>query len=108
MAEHHIKKTYDPITGFTDEMWYDDIDKKIHVRRTQKVSDVYKENEKIAFNNGKGFSNVDGLYHKARIPNAIIEKWLIEDGFNWFRSTDAERRKKLNENPHFHVRKGRL
>ena len=105
---HNIKKTYDPVTGFTDEMWYDDQDNKIHVRRTQDIEHTLKRNALLLNENGKGFNKVDGLYHKATIPNAVIEQWLLEDGFNWFRSTHSERVKKLNQHPEFHVKKGKL
>lgn len=108
MAEHHAPKQYDPETGFTTETWYDDQDKKIHVRRTQPVEYNYRQNKIALAHSPRDFHKDDGLYLKARIPNAIIEKWLIEDGFNWFNSTDAERRKKLNRHPELHVRKGQL
>ena len=108
MAEYHSPKTYDPETGFTQEMWYDDIDKKVHVRRTAPIEHIYRENAIVLANSPKDFYRDDGMYHKARIPNYMIEKWLIEDGFNWYKSTDAERRAKINQHPEFHVRKGKI
>lgn len=108
MAEHHVKKTYDPVTGFTDELWYDDIDKKIHVRRTQDIEPQLRHNKLILDHSRKNFSRDDGIYHKATIPNATIEKWMIEDGFNWYKSTDSERKAKLNKHPEFHVRAGKV
>lgn len=108
MAEFHSQKHYDPQTGITEELWYDDGDKKIHVRRTANVEDVYRENKIILDSSPKDFSQDKGIYHKARIPNIVIEKWLKEDGFDWYKSTDTDRRRKINQHPEFHVRRGRL
>lgn len=108
MAEHHAQKRYDPDTGITEETWYDDRDKKIHVRRTAPVEHVYKANKIQIAQSPRDFHKDDGVYHKARIPNIIIEKWQREEGFNWYKSTDAERRAKINAHPEFHVRAGKL
>ena len=108
MAEFHAPKHYDPDTGVTEEMWYDDRDRKIHVKRTAHVEHTYRENAIQLASSPRDFYKDDGLYHKARIPNIMIEKWLKEDGFDWYNSTDAERRAKVNQHPEFHVRKGRI
>ena len=55
MAEHHAPKKYDPFTGITEEWWYDDIDNKVHIRRTQKVDNLYKDNIYKQHTNGKTF-----------------------------------------------------
>jgi hypothetical protein len=50
-----------------------------------------------------------GAHHVARIPFTIVEKWRKE-GFDWFKSTDKERRARLNDpdNRYLLVRPGRL
>ena len=107
-----IKSSYDPATGFTDEYWYDEMGKKLTIRRLQDVEDTFASN-KMTFNSHTGkkatYADSDGLHHVARIPLVIIEKWMRE-GFNWYNSTDAERRKKLNDrdNSKVLVRPGKL
>ena len=108
MAEFHSQKEYDPATGITEEMWYDDRDGKIHVRRTMDIEPVLKANQIQIASSPRDFYRDQGVYHKARIPTVTIEKWMKEEGFNWFTATDAEKRAKLNANKHLHVRKGRL
>ena len=107
MAEFHAPSDYDPETGVTQHMWYDDRDKKIHVRRTADVEHVFRSNAIQLANSPRDFHKDNGTYLKARIPNIVIEKWLRE-GFNWYQSTDTERRKKLNQHPELHVRAGKL
>jgi hypothetical protein len=109
-----IQESYDTSTGFTDQYFYDDQTNKLTIRRLQDVEDTLAENVRI-YNTHNGKENMrykdsDGLHHVAHIPFAIIEKWLREDGFNWFRSTDKERRAKLNhpDNRKLLMRPGRL
>ena len=108
-----IRSTYDPRTGFTDEYWYDDATKKLTIRRLQDVEDTLAENQRI-FNTHAGkkpsYGDSDGLHHVAHIPFAIIEKWMREEGFDWYNSCDKDRKAKLNhpDNRHLLVRPGRL
>ena len=107
MAEFHAPAQYDPETGITEEMWYDDRDNKIHVRRKADVEHIYRANQIAIARSPRDFYRDDGVYHKATIPNIMIEKWKRE-GFDWYQSTDIERRRKLNQHPELHVRRGRL
>ena len=108
-----ISSEYDPGTGFTEEAWYDDATKRLTLRRLQDVEATLADN-KASFNLHAGkkptYGDSDGLHHVARIPFAVIEKWMREDGFNWYNSTDAERRAKLNNRDFkdFLVRPGKL
>lgn len=108
MAEFHSPSTYDADTGITEHMWYDDTDRKIHVKRVANVSHTYRSNKIQLASSPRDFHKDDGIYHKATIPHIIIEKWIKEEGFNWYESTESERRKKLNAHPEFHVRAGKL
>lgn len=92
---HH---KYDPFTGITEETFYDEENKKLHMRRSQDVEHTLAVNKQL-YNQRKhaGYSDSDGLHHVAHIPLMVLEKWMREDGFNWFQSTDAERRKRLND-----------
>lgn len=115
MAEHLIKRTYDPHTRITEEFWYEEIPgavkNKIHIRRFQDVEgtlDLNKAQRNMDQHAGRKFANTDGLFHAGRIPFAVIEKWMREDGFNWFTATTEEKRKKLNENPYLKTIEARL
>lgn len=106
-----IKSDYDPATGFTEEFWYDDVLNRVTIRRLQDIEDQLDFN-KQCYNShsGKGYSDSQGgAHHVARIPLVVIEKWRTE-GFDWFNSTDKERRAKLNDpdNKFLLVRPGRL
>jgi len=101
VAAQLIKRTYDKATGFTEEYyWEEPLEKgkkgKLHIRRLQDVEGVLDDNAKRrSINNNTKMG--DGLYHLARIPFVAIEQMLREDGFNWFQSTDAQRRKILRD-----------
>ena len=107
-----IKSDYDPATGFTEEFWYDDLNKKITIRRLQDIEGQLDFNRQCFNANGNiGYADSQGgAHHVARIPLTVIEKWKKEEGFDWFNSTDKERRRRLNdpENRYFLVRPGRL
>lgn len=109
-----IGREYDPFTGITEECWYEEgVEKdkgKITIRRLQDVEYTLAMN-KVAFNghNRASYRDSNGMHHVATIPNIIVEKWMRE-GFNWYNSTDAERKAKLNDrdNRKLLVRPGRL
>jgi len=110
-----IAQHYSPITGFTEEMWWEDPPEpgkpgRVTIRRLQDVEHIVAQN-KIQKNehNRANYNDSDGFHKVATIPLGLVEQWMSE-GFNWFKSTDAERRKKLNEADHKHllVRPGRL
>ena len=106
-----IHETYDPRTGITEEAWYDDQTCKLTLRRLQDVEDTLAENRRLFNDHGrKHYKDSNGLHHVAHIPFMIIEKWLREDGFDWYKSSDADRRKKLNhpDNRYLLVRPGKL
>jgi len=105
-----VRKRYDPVTGFTDEFWYDDHTRRVTIRRLQDVEATLARNRRVYSQAGKvGYGDSEGLHHVAHIPFSIIEKWLTE-GFNWYKSTDKERKAKLNhpDNRHLLVRPGKL
>ena len=100
--------TVPDINGFVEKYYWDD-DRpeydRMHIVRTQDVEgviDYNKEMQANVHNQKHGFQ--DGLYHAARIPFAQLEKWKAEEGFDWFQSTDAEKRKKLNDPQYAHYR----
>jgi len=109
-----LKRDYDPHLGITEESWYDEMAGTLTLKRFQDVEHTLAMN-KLQFNDHAGkkpnFQDVKhGMFHKARIPFILVEKWLREDGFDWFNSSNADKRKKLNdnENSKLLVRPGKL
>jgi hypothetical protein len=106
-----VAKDYDPVTKFTDEYWYDDNTNRLTIRRVQDVEDNLNHNKNEFNEYGNiGYAKSKGLHKVASIPLVIIERWIREDGFNWYKSTDAERRAKLNhrDNRFLLTRPGKL
>ena len=108
------KRDYDPMTGITEEFWYEEPKVKggpgkVTIRRYQDVDSLLASN-KEAFNSHTGkpsYEDSKGLHKIAEIPMMLIERWMRE-GFDWYESTDKERRAKLNEHKKLLVRPGRL
>lgn len=113
-----IKTDYCKFTGITEEFWYTDpVIKdgpgKLTIRRFQDVEHQLAANQiEMSMHSSKKptYSNSDGFHKVASIPLMLLEKWLREDGFDWYNSTDAERRAKLNDrdNQKLLVRPGKL
>ncbi len=112
-----VKSDYDPETGITEEFWYampkvKDGPGRITIRKLQDVSGILDTNkEQFNLHTGKmpNYNDSQGQHMVARIPEVLIEKWMRE-GFNWYASTDKERKAKLND-PDYRkllVRPGRL
>lgn len=105
-----LNKTYDSVTGFTEEFWFDQATSRVTIRRLQDVQGLVDDNQRMYNSHGHNPSYGDskgGAHLVARVPFSTIERWMTE-GFNWYQSTDKERRKKLNENKKFLVRPGKL
>jgi hypothetical protein len=112
-----VAQHYDPITGFTEEMWYAEPTVKggpgrVTIRRLQDVEHQLALN-KIQFNSHTekkaSYGDSDGLHKVATIPLGLIEQWMKE-GMNWFDSTQKERAAKLNDrdNSKLLVRPGKI
>ena len=95
-----IARDYDKFTGITEESWYDEVAGTLTLRRLQDVEHTLAMNKVMKDSHSSNVNYKDvtgGAFHVARIPFMVIEKWLREDGFDWYNSTDAERRAKLND-----------
>lgn len=106
-----LDSTYDPHTGMTEEFWHNPVAGTITIRRLQDVQGQLSDNRRL-FNqhSGKTYGDSKGGAHLvARIPFVVVEKWLRE-GFDWYASTDKERRNMLNKPEHRYllVRPGTL
>lgn len=105
-----IKRERNVIQGGVEEFWYDDETGKVVVNKVadvQSVTDMAKEmrNQHTRPN----YSDSDGAHLVARIPLIVVDLWK-EQGFDWFASTDKERRAWLDkpENEVFKTRPGKL
>ena len=113
-----IKSDYDQFTGITEEIWWEDPvipggPGKITIRRLQDVDHILAQNQiarSMFPSKQANYRDSNGLHKVAEIPLMLIEKWLREDGFDWYNSTDAERRARLNDrdNRKLLVRPGKL
>ena len=115
MSQTLIATVPDDGNGFSAKYYWDD-DRpeydRMHIVRTQIVDSVLDHNREAQanlHNHRSGFGNT-GIHHVAKIPLVQVEKWIAEEGFNWFQSTDAERRAKLNDPKYakYRTRKSRL
>jgi hypothetical protein len=107
-----LERDYDPTSGITEETWYDDHTGRVTLRRLQDVDSQLEENRELYnMHNRPIYTDSKGGAHKvATIPRLVIEEWKRTIGFDWFHSTDKERRAILNkpENRKYLVRPGRL
>jgi len=99
-----IAVEHDKITGIIEETWYDEATRKLTLKRYQDVEHTLALNRAMYnMHTGKkpSFKDVGqdtGVYLKARIPLMIIEKWMREEGFNWYTASPRERAARLNSN----------
>lgn len=105
-----VRRERDPKTGIIEEFWYDNITDKVTIRKVadvQNITDMTKE----MYNRQTrpDYSDSKGQHLVARIPLIVIDMWK-ELGFDWFQSTDKERRAWLDkpENEIFKTRPGKL
>lgn len=110
MTQQLVRIERDPVTGQIEEFWYDhETDKVTIVKKQdiQQITDMVKE----MFNQHSrpNYSDSNGQHLVARIPLVVIDLWR-EQGFDWFKSTDKERRAWLDkeENAVFKTRPGKL
>lgn len=110
MSMQLVASHYDNFSGITEEYWYNHLTDELTIRRLQDVEKNVEIN-KAMFNehNKPKYTDSDGVHLVARIPLVIIEQWK-KQGFDWFNSTDNERRVWLDkpDNQFLKVRPGRL
>lgn len=100
--------------GFIEKYYWDD-DRpqydRLHIVRIQDVESVLEDNkdaQNSIQHHHENFGNKP-IHHVARIPLVTLERWITQ-GFNWFQSTDAEKREVLNrpENAKYRTRKSKM
>jgi hypothetical protein len=110
MSSQLVKREYDSNEHITTEYWYDNITDELTIRKFQDIEPQIELN-KAMYNeyNRPNYSDSKGVHLVARIPFVILEHWK-DLGFDWFNSTDTERRAWLDkpENEFLKVRPGKL
>lgn len=109
MTQHFVARTVDQ-NGIMEDFYYDDETDKVHIQRVQDVEPIIKLNtEMYNMQTSPNYSDSNGNHLVARIPLVMIEHWKTL-GFDWYQSTDNERRVWLDKPEHamFKVRPGRL
>ena len=121
MSMRLIKRDYDQLMGITEEFWYDDTPipgkpgkGRVTIKRFQDTDHILANNRELykrpGAKKGNMFADSNGVHKVASIPFILIEDMKNSYGFDWFQSTDKERKKILN-NPDFRdfrVRPGKL
>lgn len=106
-----VRREYDPVTGVTEEFWFNHETDEVTIRKLQDVDAQIDQNKNLfnMHNTRPQYQDSNGQHLVARIPMVLIEKWKA-DGFDWFMSTDKERRVWLDkpENAFLKVRPGKL
>lgn len=87
-------------TGATEHYYYDHSSDKIIVRHVVDVEGIIDQNKREFNSHSGGYGDSDGLHKIATIPLILIDKWKRENGFDWFNSTDKERRAWLDKPEH--------
>lgn len=105
-----VRREKDHVTGIVEEFWYDTVEDRVTIKRVsdvQKITDMNKEMH--GHHNRPNYRDSNGQHLVARIPLIVVDMWR-EQGFDWFKSTDKERRAWLDkpENEVFKTRPGKL
>lgn len=110
MSARLVRRERDPISGTIEEFWYDDVTDRVTIH---KVADIQDMTDAVKEMHNRftrpDYSDSNGQHLVARIPLIVIDLWK-EQGFDWFKSTDKERRAWLDkeENAVFKTRPGKL
>lgn len=91
--------SHDPITGKTEWWIWDSATRTASIRTEWDVTAILDSNKAAQNQDDQGwFSNKREMRRAASIPNAIIYKWLIEEGINiWDNNHLPAVRRKLND-----------
>lgn len=85
ISDRHGVRTYMTIDG-----------DKTTITKKQKLDDIFETNKALANMTGKTIRD-DVMNHVASIPSGIMYKWLIEEGWNAWETSNPDVQKKLKE-----------
>lgn len=105
-----VRVERDPITGIIEQFWYDHDTDRVTIVKSHDVEEIMKMISEMHNQHTRpNYSDSPGQHLVARIPIVVIDLWK-EQGFDWFKTTDKERRAWLDkpENAVFKTRPGKL
>ncbi len=106
-----MRRFFNPALDAIEEYYYNEQDEKIYYRKIEQLGNHIEANQQdFNFHNGVGYGDSQGVHKVASIPLILIDKWKKEHGFDWFNSTDREKRLWLDKPEHafLKVRPGKL
>ena len=99
---------YDPISGIHQYHHYDHLTDITTIESVQNVEPIIERNKELAKTDHQQRGIKGGFWHAASVPNIIIEKWLREDGVDFFnRDHWGAVKRKLNDPEWAYLRTGR-
>ena len=107
----HLKSiSFDPFSQIREELHFNEQTEEFESKRFQDIEPILDFNKYARNDVNTGHFGNANVHHVARIPLIVIEQWKRDGVIDWFKSTDAERRKVLNDpdNALFRTRKCRL
>jgi len=76
---------YDPLTRMTTYSDYNELTDELTLTNTQEIGYILDHNKVLQNDTDYTRNGIKNeLWHFAEIPNIILEKWLIEEGFDAF------------------------
>jgi hypothetical protein len=107
---HKKAVMWDEISQIREILHTDENSNQVVVERTQDVEPILDYNKAMRNHELTGRHKSEVMNHVARIPLVVVEKWRNEGVIDWFNSTDAERRRVLNDpaNAMFRTRASKL
>lgn len=107
----HLKAvSFDQFSQIREELHFNEQTEEFESKRFQDIEPILDFNKEARNHINKGAFGNANVHHVARIPLIVIEKWKVDGVIDWFKSTDAERRKVLNDpaNAFFRTRNCKL
>ncbi len=107
---HKKAVMWDQISQIREVLHVDENSNQVVVERVQDIEPILDYNKAMRNHELVGSHKSEVMNHVARIPLLIVEKWKNEGVIDWFNSTDAERRRVLNDpaNAMFRTRASKL
>ena len=97
----------DPYTGISTYHDYDELTDETTIATVADVEPILEENKVVQNTPGAFRGQTNEFWRVASIPNALIHKWLVEEGIDVFDKDHWPAvRRKLNSNEYRHLRTG--
>lgn len=99
---------YDELSGIHSFHHYDHQTKMTTIESVQNVEPIIERNKELAKTDHQKIGIKNCWWHTASVPNIIIEKWMREDGIDFFNKDHWKAiKRKLNDPEWAYLRTGR-